>query len=589
MSCFAPFRRHAWMSACLLVLAVPVLPAADVSYTISGKITSAVVTQSVSDAYGVGTPYSLVVVWDAAAAPTSLSSTQGQYRLKELTLTLGGTTTWSTSAVETTYAPSFGVGYENGGAVDSMQFTSGWGPDSHTNKTIGDLQSYSVNLTLADPTGTALPTLDSAPGALSLDAWSTNVSHSYLKFYLNNDGNQFLLGDVASIESTASGPSTPDVTGDATVVGIDIVHPNGRRYDQLLLTGTTASLTANPGDVTRISFLDLNDDIVQVEFAGAGTLTINLENATGPATPSKYTQPDVNYMKGHASISIAGADETTNVSVFSVGRLNAFDPTGTYDMLEPAGAENDPVQNASPLFVGHGATEYDGFADIASIVIESANGRFGGIRAANASFLATAGVTGIVAPGITFDGPVFVHDIHATDTAVPSLLLGLADDVRITGGSLAQGNNADVRVSGIVALTFTAGASSHNVLFPAQANQAKLVEDGVDITSQIVVNPETPGDPDTGPLETKELTFAFNGANPPYTNGSKKTFQFSMTTLKFDDKTLTNPTTMNLNPPMTGVRFTDEDTGFVWEVYFRDGALHEINIMRNGQFAGQWD
>src|SRR5690606_18590718 len=125
MSCFAPFRRHAWMSACLLVLAVPVLPAADVSYTISGKITSAVVTQSVSDAYGVGTPYSLVVVWDAAAAPTSLSSTQGQYHLKELTLTLDGTNTWSTSAVETTYAPSFGVGYESG-AVDSMQFTSGW-------------------------------------------------------------------------------------------------------------------------------------------------------------------------------------------------------------------------------------------------------------------------------------------------------------------------------------------------------------------------------------------------------------------------------------------------------------------------------
>src|SRR3954469_21085245 len=106
-------------------------------------------------------------------------------------------------------------------------------------------------------------------------------------------------------------------------VGTDIQHPNGNVYDQIRLFGSSAAITADPGQVTRISFIDLNDDIVQVEFAGAGTLTLVLDSATGPAAPLKYNQPAVSYMKGHATIVIAGANETTNTSVFSVGRANA--------------------------------------------------------------------------------------------------------------------------------------------------------------------------------------------------------------------------------------------------------------------------
>ncbi|HRE80904.1 MAG TPA: hypothetical protein PLN52_07635, partial [Opitutaceae bacterium] len=82
----------------------------------------------------------------------------------------------------------------------------------------------------------------------------------------------------------------------------DITHPaTGNVYDQFLLTGASASITADPGQIARISYIDLNDDIVQVEFSGAGTLTITLTNPSGPAVAVNYNQPTVSYMKGHAT------------------------------------------------------------------------------------------------------------------------------------------------------------------------------------------------------------------------------------------------------------------------------------------------
>ena len=71
----------------------------------------------------------------------------------------------------------------------------------------------------------------------------------------------------------------------------DIVHPGtGFTYDQILLGGPAASVTADPGQILRISYIDLNDDIVQVEFSGAGTLSLVLDAASGPALPTKYNQ-----------------------------------------------------------------------------------------------------------------------------------------------------------------------------------------------------------------------------------------------------------------------------------------------------------
>lgn len=251
----------------------------------------------------------------------------------------------------------------------------------------------------------------------------------------------------------------------------NIRHPNGNVFDQVLLEGAAAAITADYSpdpalnQITRMSYLDLNHDIVQVEFSGPGTLSLVLESTTGPALPVNYQQA-VNYMKGHAGIVITGATENTHVSVFSVGRQNAVNQALFRDDVT-----------------------YDGVAQIAYLAIASANGRFGGLRAANVQFYATRGLTGVYAPGVAFDGPVYVGEITAYDAAQPVLLVGSAGDARITGGNLRQDNGAAVRVSGMTQLRFTAGTDSHGRLQPAQANQAVLQQNGITVSAQLAVNP----------------------------------------------------------------------------------------------------
>ena len=299
---------------------------------------------------------------------------------------------------------------------------------------------------------------------------------------------------IASGATTTSDPAivgvttTDKVIGTGSEVGADIKHPNGNIFDQILLSGAAATVTADLGKVTRTSFIDLTDDIVQVEFSGAGTLSLLLDNPSGPAAPVNYNQPTVGYMKGHPGIVITGADETTNVSVFTVGRATAFDPTGSFNILQPISATNNPANNGSSLFQGHASTAYDGLADIAFIAISSTNGKFGGLRTSNGSYFATKGFTGVYAPGVQFQGPVFIGDISASDAATPVIMIGSSPDTRITGGDLLQGNGRAVQVSGLTALKFTAGGDSHGNALTAKTNRAVLQQSGVDVTTQLVVN-----------------------------------------------------------------------------------------------------
>lgn len=256
------------------------------------------------------------------------------------------------------------------------------------------------------------------------------------------------------------------ILGSATQVGADIVHQNGNIYDQVLLQGGAASVMADSRQVVRTSFVDLSDDIVQVEFSGSGVLSIVMDGASGPSLATKYNQPDIAYMKGHAGIVITGADESTNVSVFTVGRKTAVNQALFRDDVH-----------------------YDGVADLAFIAILSSNGKFGGLRAANASFFATRGVTGIYAPQVKFTGPVYVGDIQASDSAQPFLAIGSSPDVRVTGGDLAQPNNRMVQVSGIETVRFVDGTTSNGDVLPARTNQGHLEQNGSDATAQIAVNP----------------------------------------------------------------------------------------------------
>lgn len=267
-------------------------------------------------------------------------------------------------------------------------------------------------------------------------------------------------------------PSSTRVIGAGTEIGANIRHQNGNFYDQVLLQGRSAAVRADPGQVTRISYIDLSDDIVQVEFSGAGYLSITLQGASGPARPSKYNQA-VDYWRGHAHITVTGGDDSTHMSVFSVGRGNAVNQT-----LFPAGMT------------------YDGMADIAVIGVHSASGNFGGIRTANASYNNDQGLTGVYAAGVRPDA-LFVSEINAFGSAIPVILTGGSPDTRITGGDLFQTNGRAVQISGITRLPFVDGGTSqynpsagfNTGLLPAQPIRGRLEENGADVTATVAVNP----------------------------------------------------------------------------------------------------
>ncbi|MEO5959086.1 MAG: delta-60 repeat domain-containing protein [Opitutaceae bacterium] len=121
--------------------------------------------------------------------------------------------------------------------------------------------------------------------------------------------------------------------------------------------------------------------------------------------------------------------------------------------------------------------------------LSSADGKFGGLRTANASYFATKGIAGVYAPGVNFSGPLFVGDIRAFDAATPTLVIGSSPDTRITGGDLFQENGRAVQVSGLTQLKFTSGGDSHGNAFVAKTNRARLEQNGIDVTNAILVNP----------------------------------------------------------------------------------------------------
>lgn len=301
------------------------------------------------------------------------------------------------------------------------------------------------------------------PGATGATLTIDHVQPENVGYYTVHvsDGTASVVSEPGMLEMTMPAK----IGGHASEVGSDVRHQNSNIYDQVLLNGASASATADPDQILRMSYVDLDDDIVQVEFSGAGTLSIVLDGFSAAALPTNYHQ-SVNYVKGNAGIVITGADESSNLSVFSVGRITAVDQSLFRDEVS-----------------------YDGFADLAYVAIASPTGRFGGVWAANSAFRATKGLTGIYAPGVEFDGPVFVNDITAFDGAMPVLLLGAAEDVRITGGSLAQDNGRAVAVSGFDQLQFTKGSSSHGNIALAQNCKGRLERYGFDITGRIALSP----------------------------------------------------------------------------------------------------
>jgi hypothetical protein len=246
------------------------------------------------------------------------------------------------------------------------------------------------------------------------------------------------------------------VTGSGTEVGSNIVHPNGNVYDQVLMTGSSVTVSADDGQVTRVSFLDLNGDIVQAEFSGAGTMTVSLTNPNNAgggigaaAEAANYNQPGVKYVQGLASVTIQGSNANSNVSIFSVGSGNAVNTA----LFADGKAGGDAIANVATLRIVADPANPGGFST------------FGRIGAGNASFAADSGTVGIAAANVNVQGPVIIGDLDASNTGVPTLNFGGSSQfssLTVAGGDLDQTNNVAIvnNATGFTAINFTAGSTS---------------------------------------------------------------------------------------------------------------------------------
>lgn len=137
---------------------------------------------------------------------------------------------------------------------------------------------------------TASPVAGATAGTLDTDALT--ASTSFWVQITSVDG----TADSEIAVVTVAAPAVPlvlDGTGD--IAGENIQHPNGNVFDQILLTGETIQLQARPNQITRVSFMDETEDIVQVEFSGTGSFTVTLDPATflapGHPPPHAITRP----------------------------------------------------------------------------------------------------------------------------------------------------------------------------------------------------------------------------------------------------------------------------------------------------------
>ena len=280
-------------------------------------------------------------------------------------------------------------------------------------------------------TGNSGDTVNPVSGATdsTLTTGALSTSTNYWVQITNAGGS----ADSDTAVITVAAPTVPLVLdGSGDIAGENIQHPNGNVFDQILLTGESIQLQAKPGQITRVSFMDETEDIVQVEFSGVGSFTVTLDPTTflPPAIPPRYNQT-VEYVTGRPNVVIDGADANTFFSIFTVGRINAVNQA-----LFPEGQV------------------YDAQADVTLVEIINSTG-MGGMQLSNAAFSASTGKTGVDARGVPIAVRLTIGDIDASGDAVPHILFGSGSftvpagnpGLRITGGDLLQTNGAAVVVA----------------------------------------------------------------------------------------------------------------------------------------------
>ena len=192
----------------------------------------------------------------------------------------------------------------------------------------------------------------------------------------------------------------------------------GKSYNGYELEESTVTLRSVAGETTRVSFLDLDGDLVFVDFSSddpATEMVITLEEFAGTLEESPYDQPNTRYARGLATVTMINPTELTWLRIVSLGNH--------IDRVDLALIEDDTFAGA-----------VDGIADIKAVVIEG-GGRIGAIDAANANFIGSSGEIGIDASGTVVKRALSIGDITPSEGATPVL--------RISADSLDPANAAE--------------------------------------------------------------------------------------------------------------------------------------------------
>lgn len=148
-------------------------------------------SQEFNSEFPAGTKWKLRVEWDDAQTALFIGDTQSQWSTTSMTLTLEGKSgAWTSSAANS--GGTFSLNQY--GTIDEIQFTSGWGPDAHTNADLAGYPLYSFNLVFTHSSGEAIDGVSEVPSRIDLSKWMLSISG--LKIYVNQTAFPVIKGSI---------------------------------------------------------------------------------------------------------------------------------------------------------------------------------------------------------------------------------------------------------------------------------------------------------------------------------------------------------------------------------------------------------